>query len=138
MKWIWTILGLLYLLSPYDLIPGFSPIGWLDDIVVMWLLYRYLSKFNRIRQMGASQFGRRPRFADDRAGEQSKSEPPPRTAYETLGLLPTATHEEIKSAYRQLVSRYHPDKVTHLGAEFQELAAKRFKEIQEAYRQLVR
>ena len=32
MKWFWIILALIYLLSPYDLLPDFLPIrGWLDD-----------------------------------------------------------------------------------------------------------
>ena len=30
--------------------------------------------------------------------------------YKVLGVSPEATDEEIKSAYRQLVRKYHPDK----------------------------
>ena len=44
MKWIWIILAILYVLSPYDLIPGLHGVGWLDDIFVVILLFRYLAK----------------------------------------------------------------------------------------------
>jgi len=47
-----------------------------------------------------------------------------------------ASAGEIKSAYRKLANKYHPDKVDHLGEEFKELAEKKFKDIQEAYQKL--
>lgn len=50
----------------------------------------------------------------------------------------TATEEEIKRAYRTLAARYHPDKVTHLGEEFQELAKKKFQDLQWAYETLLK
>jgi DnaJ-domain-containing protein 1 len=50
-----------------------------------------------------------------------------------LGITRTATPEEAKSAWRALVSKYHPDKVAHLATEFQELAEKRTREINGAY-----
>jgi DnaJ-class molecular chaperone len=37
-----------------------------------------------------------------------------------------------------LAGQYHPDKVSHLGEEFRQLAEKRFKEIQVAYQELIR
>jgi len=61
---------------------------------------------------------------------------PPPDPYAVLGLQPGASQEEIKRAYRKLALQFHPDKMAHLGEEFQALAEKRFKEIQEAYRQL--
>jgi DnaJ like chaperone protein len=53
--------------------------------------------------------------------------------FRALGVEASATAEEIKSAYRELVKKYHPDKVGHLGEEFQELAHRKFLEIQGAY-----
>ncbi len=138
MKWIWIILALIYLLSPYDLIPGFSAAGWLDDIIVVVMLYRYLSRLGRAAQAGRAPQDRKPDAGDSRDREASDSRDVPRTPHEILGVPPDAAPDEIKSAYRRLVSRYHPDKVTHLGKEFQELAEKRFKEIQEAYQRLIR
>ncbi|MBW2144864.1 MAG: DnaJ domain-containing protein, partial [Deltaproteobacteria bacterium] len=42
-----------------------------------------------------------------------------------------------KKAYRRLAGKYHPDRVNHLGEEFKELAERRFKEIQDAYQDLM-
>ncbi len=57
--------------------------------------------------------------------------------YELLGVAPAAPAEEIKRAFRREIARYHPDKVQHLGPEFQEIAATRAAELTEAYRILM-
>lgn len=59
-----------------------------------------------------------------------------KTHYELLEIAPTAPFEEIKRAFRQQIARYHPDKVQHLGREFQDMAADRAAELTEAYRVL--
>ncbi len=53
--------------------------------------------------------------------------------YATLGLSKGASMEEIKKAYRKLSMKYHPDKVRHLGEEFQKIAEEKMKEINGAY-----
>ena len=50
-----------------------------------------------------------------------------------LGVSGSAGEEEIRAAYRTQLAKYHPDKVTHLGDEFYDLASRRTKEIIEAY-----
>jgi len=54
--------------------------------------------------------------------------------YELLDVAPTATVDEIKRSFRYQIARYHPDKVQHLGNEFQDMAAERAAELTEAYR----
>jgi curved DNA-binding protein CbpA len=56
--------------------------------------------------------------------------------YDVLEVGPTAPADEIKRAFRAQIARYHPDKVQHLGKEFQEMAAGRAAELTEAYRVL--
>lgn len=56
--------------------------------------------------------------------------------YELLGLEPNAGADAIKKAFRREIARYHPDKVIHLGAEFQEMAATRAAELTVAYKTL--
>ena len=58
----------------------------------------------------------------------------PKTFYELLELTPQATADDIKRAFRAQIARYHPDKVQHLGREFQAMAADRAAELTEAYR----
>jgi len=54
--------------------------------------------------------------------------------YALLEIAPTAPQEEVKRAFRAQIARYHPDKVQHLGQEFQAMAAERAAELTEAYR----
>jgi len=52
---------------------------------------------------------------------------------DVLGVSEAAGEAEIKAAYRSQLAKYHPDKVTHLGGEFSELASSRTKDIIQAY-----
>jgi hypothetical protein len=57
-----------------------------------------------------------------------------RTHYDLIGVEPSADAETIKKAFRLEIAKYHPDKVTHLGAEFQEMASIRAAELTAAYK----
>jgi hypothetical protein len=59
------------------------------------------------------------------------------TFYQLLSVEPTASADDIKKAFRAEIARYHPDKVQHLGKEFQEMAATRAAQLTEAYRTLM-
>ena len=52
---------------------------------------------------------------------------------EILGLNMDSKPSQIKLTYRRLVMQYHPDRVQHLGIEFQKLAEKKIKEIYMAW-----
>jgi hypothetical protein len=136
-----------YFLSPFDLVPDFliGP-GWIDDILLVVLLIWFLSGrsvplFGRFGSpYGGSQAGNRRtshRNAYTSTGEdedtQDLDDP-----YAVLGIRRGATDEEIKEAYRVAAAKYHPDKVTHLGKEFQRLAHQRFVAIQQAYERLTK
>lgn len=54
-----------------------------------------------------------------------------RNPYEVLGMSPNASDDEIKTAYRELIRKYHPD--TNVNNPLADLAEERFKEVQEAY-----
>ena len=54
--------------------------------------------------------------------------------YDLLEIASTANAEEVKRAFRSQIAKYHPDKVQHLGKEFQAMAADRAAELTEAYR----
>ena len=55
------------------------------------------------------------------------------SAYEVLEISPNATDDEVKSAYRRMAMKNHPDKVSTLGPEVQKAAEEKFRKIQEAY-----
>lgn len=58
------------------------------------------------------------------------------SAYKILETTPDANDAEIKKAYRKMATKYHPDKVSHLGAEFQKAAKEKFQKVQSAYEQI--
>lgn len=58
------------------------------------------------------------------------------SAYKILEVNSTATNDEVKKAYRKMALRYHPDKVQHLGPEFQKTANEKFQKVNEAYERI--
>ncbi len=58
------------------------------------------------------------------------------SAYKILEVDPNASDQEVKKAYRQMVNKYHPDKVGHLGEKFQKAAKEKFQKVQDAYEQI--
>ena len=56
--------------------------------------------------------------------------------YKVLGISPSASNDEVKKAYRELSRKYHPD--SYIDNPLSELAEEKFKEIQEAYDQIMR
>lgn len=53
--------------------------------------------------------------------------------FKILEIPENATEEEIKKAYRKMAVKYHPDKVSHMGEEFQHAAKDKFQKVQQAY-----
>jgi hypothetical protein len=55
-----------------------------------------------------------------------------------LGISEDASDEDIRRAFHRLAKQYHPDKVHHLGEEFERMATEKFKELQKAFEELRR
>ena len=58
--------------------------------------------------------------------------------YVVLGVRRNASQDEIKRAHREMMAKYHPDKVSHLGDEFQEMARAKAVAINRARDELLR
>jgi DnaJ-domain-containing protein 1 len=61
-----------------------------------------------------------------------------RELYELLGLQPGCTETELKSAYRQKVSQWHPDRLEHMALELRQFATEQLAKINAAYEKLTR
>ena len=53
--------------------------------------------------------------------------------YVMLGIRSTATDDEVKQAYRNMVRKYHPDMVSTQGENVQRMAERKTQEINEVY-----
>ena len=56
--------------------------------------------------------------------------------YDVLGVPQSASDDEVKKAYRELSRKYHPD--ANVDNPLVDLAEEKFKEIQEAYDEIMR
>jgi len=139
LNFLLILLGLLYFLSPYDLFPDFFVgWGWIDDLIILWFLWRFFKssgpggfRSGGINDERYRSFENKQKSDSWIRGNNASKDP-----YTVLGIKRNASPEEIKKAYKQLVNKYHPDKVHHLGDDLKKLAEERFKEIQEAYQNL--
>ena len=57
----------------------------------------------------------------------------PGADYRVLEVSPNASDDEVRRAYRRMSMKHHPDKVAHLGAEFQKAATEKFQRVNAAY-----
>lgn len=60
----------------------------------------------------------------------------PDSAYKILEIDRSATISEIKTAYRTMVKKYHPDKLQHMDEVYRKGAEEKFRKVQEAYEQI--
>ena len=136
-KWL-IVVAVLYLLLPFDLVPDFLGfgLGLIDDALLIVLLTHLHRRWRRehaarVTEGGASGGSRRASSQRRDAGSE-----PPFDPYRVLAIAPSASADEIRSAYKARMREYHPDKVEHLGVELRELARRKVLDIQRAYREL--
>ncbi|HEC75179.1 MAG TPA: co-chaperone DjlA, partial [Methylophaga aminisulfidivorans] len=93
------------------------------------------AEFNRILSMIMSQanFSSGSQYSSSSSGPRSASEID--DAYTALGVSKNSTDQEVKRAYRKLMSQYHPDKLMGQGVpeDMINVATEKTKEIQLAY-----
>jgi DnaJ like chaperone protein len=58
------------------------------------------------------------------------------SAYKILEIDKSVSDSKVKSAYRDLAKKHHPDKVQHLGKAYVKAAQEKFQKIQKAYERI--
>jgi DnaJ like chaperone protein len=53
--------------------------------------------------------------------------------YTILEVQPSASDDEVRQAYHQMLKKYHPDKLEHLGEGVKQAATQKFMKVQQAY-----
>ena len=147
MKYLIYLIVILYVISGFDIVPEWlvGPIGVIDDVILVGVAYWYfIYRPAKIRAQSQRAYyregegGRGESYQEDQKRAQTEKRSSKSDPYEVLGVQRGASIDDIKSAYRKLAAKYHPDKVDHLGDEFRVLAEQKFKDIQEAYQELVK
>lgn len=79
---------------------------------------------------------------EQRGGETGDSHRGPQTEsshldpYEILGINRAASGADIRAAYKREVLKYHPDRLSHFGAEFKAIAEEKMRQINRAFEML--
>jgi len=150
------LFGLAYLISPVDIIPDLllPYIGWIDDGVILGTIV-YLIRYGKLpdflfKKKGPFHQTFNQKTENSASNNEKKESSGPadqknssfessfENPYKILGIASTASKKEIQSAYKTAIKKYHPDKLSHLGEEFSDLASKKFLEIQQAYDTLMK
>ena len=96
----------------------------------IWIVYKLIAKQNTAKTADYEQ-------EDSSGNSQQQATQRPQSDEERfaniLGLSPSSSLEIVKQRYRELCSKYHPDKVSHLGEEFRVIAEQKLKDINAAY-----
>ncbi len=94
-------------------------------IFVGYVIVHYLKEMFKaeVRQRSERDYRRRDR--ENPATEQDYRR--------ILGVTDKDGPAAVRKKYKELLAKYHPDKVQHLGVEFQELAERKTREIIRAY-----
>lgn len=88
------------------------------------------------RWSGGDRGGARPREGAQ-AGAQGVARSAQAAAYDTLGLSPGASRDEVRRTFHALAQRYHPDKLSpHLEQEARDAAEAMMKRVTAAYKLL--
>jgi hypothetical protein len=134
-NYIVIILIIVYIARLGSIYPSF-----VDELIALVILFYFIA----VRSAKPSQlpkktwhYSSRQRHTYFNQEETGKAKEPLtlNEAYRILGILPDgkASVEDVKRAYKEKISRNHPDKVSHLSEELQEKAKELTILINQAY-----
>ncbi len=129
-NYIWIIFLAIYIISPIDASPLFF-----DDLIAAAVLFYFLYKNTKEKQQYPG-YDRQSHAGYQSQQNNAAGPQDPLTldkAYRVLGISADSTLDEINRAYKEKMTKSHPDKVSHLSEELQEKAKELTLELNEAY-----
>jgi DnaJ like chaperone protein len=119
-NYLWLILIAIYIISPVDLVPWHI----FDDLIAAGVMFYMLYKNARGKKQYQQYYSHFRNQSQDSHKTSHESGGPLTLdrAYALLGVTASASWDEINRAYRDKISKSHPDKVSHLSEELQQKA----------------
>jgi DnaJ-class molecular chaperone len=111
-------------------------IGLMEILIILMIIY-YGIIIERLFRKGRNE-SQRFSINDKKRNEQpiEKQEENEKDPYKILNLDKKTTKKELTFAYRKMVKMYHPDKIAGLAPEYREIAERKMKLINSAYKTL--
>ena len=134
-KYIWPVLLGIYIISPYDAHPLFF--DYLSAAAVLFYLIYKNSK--KGRHFGRDDYGKTnsDQYSQNRTSSYQSGPMTLDHADRIIGVTPDSSWDDISKAYKEKMSKSHPDKVSHLSKELQQKAGEITTQLNEAF-ELVR
>ena len=119
------IVLIIYIISPLDLFPFVF-----DDLIATGFLFYFWRKFK-------NQKSQRNYYSRGQSQANIKTEPDGsmnlEKSYKLLNVGPDDSWSNVQKAYKEKMTKSHPDKVAHLSEELQKKAKELTLEINKAY-----
>lgn len=132
MNKLWPVLLAIYIISPFDAYPLFF-----DDLIAAGVLVYILFKNSKLKQQQQQQYYNQGQAHSNQSHQNATSGTQGMMdlsrAYRLLDVTPENSLDEISRAYKDKMSKSHPDKVSHLNEQLQEKATELTLELNEAY-----
>ncbi|MBI5663463.1 MAG: DnaJ domain-containing protein [Nitrospirae bacterium] len=131
LNYLWITLLSVYIISPIDANPLFF-----DDLIAAAALFYFVYKNAKQKQQYSGYDTQsKPGYQSQQTSASGDAHGPLTLdkAYRILGVSSDSTLDEISKAYKEKMTKSHPDKVSHLSEELQERAKELTLELNEAY-----
>ncbi|WP_368623600.1 DnaJ family molecular chaperone [Paraburkholderia sp. BR13444] len=107
-------------------------------LIGFWVVGAFIEHFQKKTPATGGSARTNAGSPDSEPSPEPQEVDPVEEACRVLQLNRPFTTEQLRAAYRQRMSQYHPDKVNSLGPEFRELAESKSKAINQAFDLLTR
>ena len=132
--WLWLLVGLSLPCAALVLSDDLEPVAIATFLLAPAIALIFEIRRRRVVWERWQSIQNRGTHFEAAANGRKTSLERPRPWWQVLEISEQSTADDVKAAYYAKVKQFHPDTVMGLAKEFQELAERKTKEINEAYR----